>query len=403
MRLESCIRKGLRLKAHRVRVVREESATLLVAEMERFEGRRLRCGNCLLPSSRVHSKGRARFWKDLRIRDQELVLRYTPVRVKCPRCGVRTENIPWAEKWQRITTALLEAIARLSRELSWKATAQHFGVNWKSVAAAITSTVARGLRRRQWKPLHAIGIDEVSRAKGHRYLTLVYDLERRRLAWIGENRDAETMKRFFSWLGTRRARSVVIVCCDMWSIYIDAVRANLPKASIVFDRFHVVRHLNRAVDEVRRRAWRQLHGEEKIAFKRTRWLWLKNPWNLRTEEKRRLSALCRKNSPIVRAYLLKEAFQRFWDYKRAGWSEPYMKQWLWWASHSRLEPFVKFARMIREHLEGILLWTKLPVANGALEGMNNKVKVVSHRAYGYRTVATYITAIWHGCGDLPLG
>lgn len=107
-----------------------------------------------------------------------------------------------------------------------------------------------------------------------------------------------------------------------------------------------------------------------------------------------MSALCKKNSPIVRAYYLKEAFQRFWDYKSAGWSEPYLRQWLWWASHSRLAPFVSFARMIRKHLEGILLWTRLPVANGALEGMNNKVKVVSHRAYGFRTVETYITAIW---------
>jgi len=402
MRLESCIRKGLRLKAHRVREVREEEPTLLVAEVVRIDGRRLRCGNCSLPSSRIHSRGKPRLWRDLRVRDQELVLRYAPVRVKCRRCGPRAEKLPWADKWQRITTAMAQAVAKLSRELAWKATARHFGLDWKSVAAAVKRAVTRGLELRRWEPLHAIGIDEVSRSKGQRYLTLVYDLERRRLVWVGENRDAETMKRFFTWLGPRRARSILIVCCDMWAVYLDAVRTNLPRAFVVFDRFHIVQHLNRAVDDVRRQTWRQLRGEEKTAFKRTRWLWLKNPWNLKTDEKRRLSALCRKNSPIVRAYLLKEAFQRFWDYKRAGWSEPYMKQWLWWASHSRLQPFVKFARMIRKHLDGILLWTKLPVANGALEGMNNKVKIVSHRAYGYRTVDTYITAIWHGCGDLPL-
>lgn len=275
-------------------------------------------------------------------------------------------------------------------------------MNWKTVAAAVKRAVTWGLEHRPWKPLRVIGIDEVSRSKGQRYLTLVYDLERNRLVWIGENRDAQMMQSFFRWLGPRRGRLILIVCCDMWAVYVAAMREKLPRAFLVFDRFHVVQHLNRAVDEVRRQCWRRLTGEAKRAFKKTRWLWLKNPWNLKDEEKRRLSALCRTNQPIVRAYYLKEAFQRFWDYKSPGWSARYLKQWLWWASHSRLDPFRRFARLVREHLDGILRWTELRVANGALEGMNNKVKVVSHRAYGFRKVDTYVTAIWHGCGGLPL-
>ena len=270
------------------------------------------------------------------------------------------------------------------------------------MAAAVKRAVTWGLEHRPWKPLRVIGIDEVSRSKGQRYLTLVYDLERNRLVWIGENRDAQMMQSFFRWLGPRRGRLILIVCCDMWAVYVAAMREKLPRAFLVFDRFHVVQHLNRAVDEVRRQCWRRLTGEAKRAFKKTRWLWLKNPWNLKDEEKRRLSALCRTNQPIVRAYYLKEAFQRFWDYKSPGWSARYLKQWLWWASHSRLDPFRRFARLVREHLDGILRWTELRVANGALEGMNNKVKVVSHRAYGFRKVDTYVTAIWHGCGGLPL-
>jgi transposase len=312
------------------------------------------------------------------------------------------EGVPWADRWQRITRSLLSAIAHLSKMLSWKETAQHFAVDWKTVASAVKKAVAWGLEHREWQSLHAIGIDEVSRSKGQRYLTLVYDLERRRLVWAGENRDADTMKRFFAWLGVKRASSVVLVCCDMWAVFFDAVKQNLPKAQIVFDRFHVVQHLSRAVDEVRRHTWRQLPAEEKAAFKKTRWLWLKNPWNLKPEEKRRLSALCKKNSPIVRAYYLKEAFQRFWDYRSPWWASDYMKQWMWWASHSRLEPITRFARMVRDHIEGILAWTTMSISNGSLEGMNNKVKVISHRAYGFRKPENYITAIWHGCGDLPL-
>lgn len=401
MRLETFIRKSLRLKAHTVTEVQERPDGVLV-RIDRIQGRRVRCGACGRRTPRVVHRQSERRWRDLSLRDRSLTLTYRPCRVRCWFCGVRVEKVPWAARWQRVTDALLASVARLSRMLSWKEAASHFRLDWKTVAAAVKRAVAWGLDHRPWKPLRVIGIDEVSRSKGQRYLTLVYDLERNRLVWIGENRDADTMRRFFAWLGPRRARSILIVCCDMWAVYVAAMREKLPRAFLVFDRFHVVQHLNRAVDEVRRQCWRRLSEDAKGAFKKTRWLWLKNPWNLKDGEKRRLSALCRTNQPIVRAYYLKEAFQRFWDYKSPGWSAPYLKQWLWWASHSRLDPFRRFARLVREHLDGILRWTELRVANGALEGMNNKVKIVSHRAYGFRKVDTYITAIWHGCGDLPL-
>jgi transposase len=403
MRLETCIRKGLRLKGHRVRGVHEDDQGRLVAEIEAVPHRARRCGHCGRATFHIHSWRPTREWRDLSVRDQPLVLRYAPARVRCLACGARVEHVPWAARWQRVTTPLAVAIARLARQLTWAETAAHYGVDWKTVYAAVHRAVAWGQAHRRWQPLHVIGIDEVSRAKGQRYLTLVYDLARRRLVWIGENRDADTMTAFFTWLGRRRGRSIQVVCCDMWAAYLTAVRTHLPEAQVVFDRFHVVQHLNRAVDEVRRATWRALSGEAKTAFKRTRWLWLKNPWNLKNAERRRLSVLCgRTNQPIVRAYYLKEAFQAFWLYKYEGWARPYLAQWLQWASRSRLKPFVRFARLIRTHLDGILSWTRLRVANGALEGMNNKVKVISHRAYGFRKTDTYITAIWHGCGDLPL-
>jgi len=191
------------------------------------------------------------------------------------------------------------------------------------VATVVRRAVEWGLTHRRWKPLHVIGIDEVSRAKGQRYLTLVYDLARGQLVWVGENRDA-------------------------------------------------------------------------------RFLWLKNPWNLKDPERARLSAICQTNQPIVRASYLKEAFQLFWTYRSAWWAQRHLTWWLRWAARSRLERFVTFARMIRGHLDGILAWTTVRLSNGALEGMNNKVRIVSHRAYGFRKTETYITAIWHGCGALPL-
>lgn len=247
-----------------------------------------------------------------------------------------------------------------------------------------------GLQHRRWEPLHVIGIDEVSRRKGQQDLTIVYDLSRGRVVWVGRDRTTDTMERFFAWLGPRRARAIHTVCCDMWSV-----------DTLVSDCFHISQYLSRAVDEVRRQTWRQLQGAAKVEFKHTRFLWLKNPENLAPDERTRLSALLRLNSPIVRAYLLKEDLRRFWTYRYTAWAGAHLLQWLWRASHSRLEPFKKLARMLRAHRDGVLVWTRLRVSNGALEGMNNKVKVISHRAYGYRTTWTYMANIYHCCAGLP--
>jgi transposase len=404
MRMESFIRRALGLNAHRVVNIEEnESGKELVVHLDRREHRQLRCGECGRAARRIAPTRRpARRWRDLAFREHIVELVYAPCRVWCPHCGLRVERVPWADKWQRVTHTLAHAVAALARELTWSAVAPHFRVNWKTIAAVVEGAVLWGLQHRRWEPLHAIGIDEVSRRQGQRYVTIVYDLGRGRVVWVGRDRDAATMERFFTWLGPRRARPIHTVSCDMWSVYIDAVEAYLPRAALVFDRFHLSQHLSRAVDEVRRQTWRQLQGAEKVEFKHTRFLWLKNPENLASDERTRLAALLRLNRPIVKAYLLKEDLRRFWTYRYTAWAGGHLLQWLWRASHSRLAPFQKLARMLRAHLDGILVWTKLRVSNAALEGMNNKIKVISHRAYGYRTTWTYMANIYHGCAGLPL-
>lgn len=404
MRMETFIRKSLRLKAHTVVKVEErEGEGVLVVYIERLGSRRLRCGECGLQTQRVAPTRRpVRRWRDLAMREHLVELVYAPCRVWCSRCGLHVERVPWADKWQRVTHALFRAVATLTRVLDWSSVAAHFRLNWKTVAAIVEGAVLWGLQHRPWRPLHRLGLDEVSRRKGQQYLTVVYDLERGRVVWVGRDRTAATMARFFAWLGRRRARAIAVVCCDMWAVYIDAVRAHLPQATLVFDRFHITQYLNRAVDEVRRQTWRQMAGREKAEFKRTRFLWLSNPENLRREARTRLSGLLRLNSPIVKGYLLKEDLRRFWDYRSTAWAEAHLRQWLWRASHSRLEPFQQLARMLRTHLDGVLAWTRIRVTNGALEGMNNKVKVISHRAFGYRTSWAYIANIYHSCAGLPL-
>ena len=401
MLVETFIRKLLHLKAHQVTAV-EQGPEQVVVRIDRLRHRRLRCGVCRRPCRRIHQVEEARCWRDLSLHRLPLVLHYRPRRVRCPHCGVRREEVPWSRPWARVTNVLARAVAELARHLSWQETARHFQLDWKSVAAVVRRAVEYGLAQRRRRPLHILGIDEVSRRKGHHYLTVVYDLERGALLWVGEDRTEETLTRFFAEVGPRRSATIQVVCLDMWRPYLKAVRDHAPNAQVLFDRFHLVQHLNRAVDEVRRSEMRRLSGTEKASFKKTRFLLLKNPWNLRTDEKERLSTLVRWNTPIVRAYYLKEAFQLFWDYRQTGRAEEHLRRWMHSALRSRLEPFKEFVRLLRTHLEGVVAWTRLRVSNGALEGMNNKIKLVSHRSFGFRSVRNYTAAIYHCCARLSL-
>ena len=402
MLVETFLRRQLGLKAHTVTRV-EETERYMVVHIDRRGGRLLRCGVCRQRCGKVHSVRKPREWHDLSMRKLPLKLRYRPRRVECPRCGVRVEDFPWAEPWARTTSALSNAVAVMARDSSWQVTSRHYGLNWKSVATIVKRAVQYGLRHRKRPPVHVIGIDEVSRRKGQVYLTVVYDLERRVLLWVGEDRTEEAVKKFFTEeMGKRRCQTLRVVCMDMWAAYANLVRDYAPHAQILFDRFHIVKHLNAAVDGVRLELWRQLTAKERTGFKGSRWLLLKNPWNLNDNQKERLSTLVRWNTPLVRAWYLKEVFQLFWSYKQPWRAEQHLTKWMKAAMRSKLEPFKKFARMLRSHLDGILPWTKNRLSNGAVEGMNNKIKSISHRSFGFRTAENFIANIYHCCARLPL-
>ena len=402
MLAETFIRKLLRLKAHKVTRVEERDNDVMIY-VDRLGSRLLSCGVCRRRCRKVHGRQKnIRRWRDLAMRDRRVVLVYQPYRVACPRCGVRVEDYPWAAPWARVTKPLARAVVVLARQLSGSDTARHYHLNWKTVATLIRRTVDYGRRHRKRRPLHLLGIDEVSRRKGHNYMTVVYDLERRVLLWVGPERTVETLDDFFRPLGRRRCATIRVVCMDMWKPYLRAVREHAPQAQILFDRFHLVRHLNHAVDEVRRSEVRRLTGEQKVAIKATRFLLLKNPWNMTIDEKERLSTLVQWNMPVVRAYFLKEMFQMFWEYKQPARAEAHLRRWIYSAVRSRLKPFKAFVRLLRRHLDGVLAWTRVRISNGAVEGMNNKIKLVSHRSFGFRGAKNYIAAIYHCCAQLPL-
>jgi transposase len=361
-----------------------------------------RCGRCGLPGKYRDTRPE-RMFKHVPLWGIPVTLHYSPRRVYCQHCdGIYVESIAWAAGKRRLTNAFACYLATWARLLPWLEVARLFRCSWGTVAASVDFVVKYGLENRDLSGITHMGIDEISRRKGHKYLTNVYDLKTKRLIWSGKGRTEETLREFFDFFGENRAKQLQGICCDMWVPYLNVIEDRAPNAVLVFDKFHIVRHLMNAVDQVRRDEIREKGKEHKELVKRTRYLWLKNPWNLKDDQKARLSALEKLNLKINRAYLLKEAFRDFWSYTKPAWATKYLQQWFWWATHSRLKPMRDFAWLVRGHEENILSYFHLPIDNGSVEGLNNKAKVVSHRAYGFRSAKNYILNLYHCMADLPM-
>jgi len=398
--VESMVRTTLGIKDHVVKKVEQDEGGLTIL-LDTRRRRGLPCGTCGT-RGRVRDRLAPRQWKHVPLWGIRTTLVYSPARVSCTTCKrVRVEAIPWSQGKCRVSVGLIWLLSTWCKLLAWDVVAKLFGVHWNTVAAAVRQAVDYGLEHRELGELLYIGIDELSRQKGHVYVTNVYDLKEKRLIWSGEGRSKETLERFFEEHAEALKDKVKGVCCDMWQPYIDMVKERLPGAMLVFDKFHIIQHLLKAVDEVRREEARELKKTNPELLKRTRYIWLKNVENLTDKQRARLGHLEKLNLRCNRAWLLKESFREFWDYKRKGWAKRFLKKWFWWATHSRLKPMRDFAWMLRRHEEDILSYFEMRIDNGAVEGMNNKAKVVSHRCYGFRTASNYITALYHCLGDLP--
>ena len=242
--------------------------------------------------------------------------------------------------------------------------------------------VTYGLEHRVLGQIDAIGVDEIQYAKGHKYLTLVYqiDLDVTRLLWIGKERTIESFQGFFSTIGDDVASKIVFVCSDMWEPYLKVIREKCSLALHILDRFHIVAKMNKALDEVRAGESRRLAIDGRLPLlKKSRWLLLKREENLKTEQRFRLRDLLRYNLKTVRAYLLKESFQQLWEYNSPAWAETFLDEWCRQVMRSRIEPMKKIARSMRQHRELILNYfrAKKMLSSGVVEGLNNKAKVVS--------------------------
>lgn len=331
---------------------------------------------------------------------------YSMRRVQCPCCGVVVEQVPWAEGKHQQSTSYRWFLAQWAKRLSWQQVARSFGTSWEVVYSAVLMAVTWGLVRQDLTGIEAIGVDEIQWLKGHKYLTLVYQIGQgtKRLLYVGQERTEQSLRTFFGRLGAKGCAQLRYVCSDMWQPYLTVIAQCARQALHILDRFHIMKKFNEAIDQVRREEARKMQqqGVEPV-LRHARWCLLKRPENLNKGQATKLSELMGYNLRSVRAYLLREEFQRFWEYVRPHSAGRFLQDWCKRAMRSKLEPMKKVVGTLRGHQDLLLNWFKArgAMSSGVVEGMNNNAKIVMRKSYGFRTFRGVEVALYHSLGDLP--
>ena len=400
MRITTVFNRLLALQGALVRRV-VFGTTAIVVEVEK-RARKLRCPRCSFASRAGYDRREDRDWRHLSLGKWQVVIRAGLRRLVCPEHGVVTEAVPWAEHDSRFTRDFEDLVAWVAREMNKTAVTELLHIAWATVGNIIERVVKRKLDPTRLERLYCIGIDEVSYRKGHKYLTVVADHATGDPVWIGEGRSQATVGAFFDVLGAEGAQQLNAISMDMCASYILEAKARAPQAEIAFDPFHVVKLGNEAVHQVRRSEARDRKGTDEAAvLKGSRWALLRAPENLRAEEKVRLSAVAQLNARVYRSYLLKEELRAMYRCGARA-AATHLDAWLAWASRSRLSPFVKLGRTLRDNRAGVLAAIRLQLSNGRMEGLNNKIGVLKHRAYGFHSFAALAAMVFLCCTDLKL-
>jgi transposase len=313
-------------------------------------------------------------------------------------------EVPWALPYARFTTLFEWLAIGVLRETAILGAARILRISWDEAWALMERAVERGLRRKPPRAVPHLGVDEKAVAQGQTYLTLVSDLDRGAVEYIAEGRHKSSLDKYYRSLSPRQRDGIQAVAMDMWEPYLRSTREHVPDADakIVFDRYHVMSHMGQAVDAVRKQEQRALHAAGLETLTGSKYLWLYAEDNLPEYHRERFAALRALDLKTGRAGALKEELRGWWDYQRPGWAERSWKRWYFRATHSRLQPVVEVAHMLRRHLPSLLTYFSHRITNAASEGINSKIQAIKHQAYGFRNRDHFKIAIWFHCGGLDL-
>lgn len=350
------------------------------------------CHKCQRKVKQIHSYHKRRI-RDLNIFDAKSFISVAYRRLRCPHCGSVVEELPLMNPYERVTSRLTTYILELSRYMTIKEIAEHLDLDWKTVKEIHKRFLQDKYSHEERGSPKILLIDEISIRKRHRYLTIIADWESGRVLGVAEGRSYESLRDFFASLSEAQRCSIEAIAMDMWDPYIKAVQESCPHAKIVFDQFHVVAAFGRVIDQVRNIEYQKAVDTGKAVIKGSKYLLLKNKKNLRTEEKPRLKALLALNEALSTTYILKDYLKRLWQYRYPRCALNALSHWCVIAFESAIEPVISFAKTLIKYSYGIINHCSYPIHTGRLEGINNKIKVIKRKAYGFHDIEYFSLVI----------
>jgi transposase len=352
----------------------------------------------------LYDHAEARTWRHLDSCQFQTYLHARIPRVECGEHGAVQVMVPWAEPRSRFTLLFERLAIDVLSQCDVSGATRILRISWDEAWGLMKRAVKRGRERKKAGIVRRIGVDEKAAAKGHRYLTLVCDLDEGTVEHVAEDRKMESLDRYYEGLSKKQLKGIEAVAMDMWEPYIQSTLAKVPDAAekIVFDRFHVMGHIGKAVDMVRKQEHRELMESGDETLKGSKYLWLYSRENVPERRQEEFAALIRQELKVGRAWAIKEALRRLWHYVYPASGLKFWKQWYFWATHSRLEPIRKAAETIRRHIDNILTYYQHPVTNAMSEGLNSKIQKIKSMACGFRNMENFKTAIYFRCGGLDL-
>lgn len=352
----------------------------------------------------LHDHERERTWRHLDTCQYQTLLLASSPRTRCPEHGVRLVRVPWAEPFSRFTLLFERLVIDWLTAASQSAVAERMGLTWDEVHGIMERAVKRGLERRKVEKIPYLGVDEKAFRKGHRYVTIVNDLEQGRVLFVAKDRRQSSLDGFWGTITSEQRDSIRGVAMDMWDPYVNSVTAHLPDAEgkIVFDKFHVAQHLGEAVDKVRREENKELRARGDDTLVGTKYAWLRNPNSHTDKQWSEFRALRTSKLRTARAWALKEQGMLLWDYKSETAARKHFAWWYRWATRSRLKPVIAKAKMLKARLGGVLTYLTHQITNAASESINSKIQWIKYTARGFRNHDNFVTAIYFHCGGLDM-
>ena len=364
---------------------------------------RFTCPGCDLELP-VYDHGEERSWRHLDSCAFLTYLHARPPRVECPTHGVRQVALPWAEPMSRFTVLFERLAIDVLKECDVEGAARLLRLSWDEAWHLMDRAVARGLAAKPLVVPALVGVDEKAAGRGQDYITIVSNLATGTVEYLADERRRESLDGFFSQFSTDERQGIEAVAMDMWDPYITSTRQHLEDADdkIVFDRYHLMAYLTKAVDTVRKQESRALVATGDKSLSGTKYLWLYSAENLPDRHKDRFKVLRGGDLKTARAWAIKESLRHFWSYKRRGWGGKHFKAWYFWATHSRLRPVIDAAKTLKRHEAGLMSYFAHRVTNAGAEGLNSRIQAIRVAARGYRNRKNFKTAIWFHLGGLQL-